>query len=160
MHPRLCSWQVSNGTETPSGRHSVTVDAQAQKEEQEDRDGGQQTQRQYSSLPRWDVPSRVSSLLASPSDCPSASVSLPHAVTYHVPPALSQPLHLTFSIFIQFLFSCLRLYPPSPVPTFPPLYFLIRVSLATKSITTKPLLTYLQTFKSFFAKLFEWNLLM
>ncbi|XP_059183110.1 partitioning defective 3 homolog [Centropristis striata] len=45
------SW-VSNGTETPSGRHSVTVDSQVQKEQQEDRDGFQQAQRQYSSLPR------------------------------------------------------------------------------------------------------------
>ncbi|XP_042366102.1 partitioning defective 3 homolog isoform X1 [Plectropomus leopardus] len=45
------SW-VSNGTETPSGRHSVTVDSQVQKQQQEDRDGFQQAQRQYSSLPR------------------------------------------------------------------------------------------------------------
>uniref|UniRef100_UPI0037E96FBA partitioning defective 3 homolog n=1 Tax=Semicossyphus pulcher TaxID=241346 RepID=UPI0037E96FBA len=44
------SW-VSNGTEAPSGRHSVTVETQAQKQE-EDRDGFQQAQRQYSSLPR------------------------------------------------------------------------------------------------------------
>ncbi|XP_074549248.1 partitioning defective 3 homolog isoform X2 [Halichoeres trimaculatus] len=44
------SW-VSNGTETQSGRHSVTVETQAQKQE-EDRDGFQQAQRQYSSLPR------------------------------------------------------------------------------------------------------------
>ncbi|XP_073344421.1 partitioning defective 3 homolog [Pagrus major] len=43
---------VSNGTETPSGRHSVTVDNQVQKQQQEDRDGFQQAQRQYSSLPR------------------------------------------------------------------------------------------------------------
>nr|XP_019943058.1 PREDICTED: partitioning defective 3 homolog [Paralichthys olivaceus] len=43
------SW-VSNGTETQSGRHSATVETQ--KEQQEDRDGFQQTQRQYSSLPR------------------------------------------------------------------------------------------------------------
>nr|XP_033494840.1 partitioning defective 3 homolog isoform X1 [Epinephelus lanceolatus] len=43
---------VSNGTETPSGRHSVTVDSQVQKQQQEDRDGFQQAQRQYSSLPR------------------------------------------------------------------------------------------------------------
>lgn len=42
------SW-VSNGTD--SGRHSVTVEAQAQKQE-EDRDGFQQAQRQFSSLPR------------------------------------------------------------------------------------------------------------
>ncbi|XP_034416233.1 partitioning defective 3 homolog isoform X2 [Cyclopterus lumpus] len=41
------SW-VSNGTETPSGRHSVTVEAQ----QPEDRDGFQQAQRQYNSLPR------------------------------------------------------------------------------------------------------------
>ncbi|XP_040921328.1 partitioning defective 3 homolog isoform X1 [Toxotes jaculatrix] len=45
------SW-VSNGTETQSGRHSVTVETQVQKQQQEDRDGFQQTQRQYSSLPR------------------------------------------------------------------------------------------------------------
>uniref|UniRef100_A0A8D2ZM94 Par-3 family cell polarity regulator n=1 Tax=Scophthalmus maximus TaxID=52904 RepID=A0A8D2ZM94_SCOMX len=35
-----------------SGRHSVTVETQAQKEQQEDGDGLQQAQRQYSSLPR------------------------------------------------------------------------------------------------------------
>ncbi|XP_070784577.1 partitioning defective 3 homolog [Enoplosus armatus] len=45
------SW-TSNGTETPSGRHSVTVESQVQKQQQEDRDGFQQAQRQYSSLPR------------------------------------------------------------------------------------------------------------
>ncbi|XP_030254878.1 partitioning defective 3 homolog [Sparus aurata] len=44
---------VSNGTEAPSGRHSVTVDSQVQKQQQEDRDQSfQQAQRQYSSLPR------------------------------------------------------------------------------------------------------------
>ncbi|CAF98763.1 unnamed protein product, partial [Tetraodon nigroviridis] len=43
---------VSNGTETPSGRHSVTVETQIQKEEQEGQEDVQQTQRQYSSLPR------------------------------------------------------------------------------------------------------------
>uniref|UniRef100_A0A4W6G6P8 Par-3 family cell polarity regulator n=1 Tax=Lates calcarifer TaxID=8187 RepID=A0A4W6G6P8_LATCA len=45
------SW-ASNGTETQSGRHSVTVETQVQKQQQEDRDGFQQAQRQYSSLPR------------------------------------------------------------------------------------------------------------
>ena len=52
--PDLCNCllQVSNGTEAPSGRHSVTVDSQVQKQQQEDRDGFQQAQRQYSSLPR------------------------------------------------------------------------------------------------------------
>ncbi|XP_035475323.2 partitioning defective 3 homolog isoform X3 [Scophthalmus maximus] len=45
------SW-ASNGTEAQSGRHSVTVETQAQKEQQEDGDGLQQAQRQYSSLPR------------------------------------------------------------------------------------------------------------
>ncbi|CAN9506518.1 unnamed protein product [Ophioblennius macclurei] len=45
------SW-VSNGTETPSGRHSVTVDGQTQKQEQDDQDGFHQAQRQYNSLPR------------------------------------------------------------------------------------------------------------
>ncbi|XP_070708818.1 partitioning defective 3 homolog [Pempheris klunzingeri] len=43
---------VSNGMETPSGRHSVTVETQVQKQQQEDRDGFQHAQRQYSSLPR------------------------------------------------------------------------------------------------------------
>lgn len=43
-----CDLQVSNGMEMPSGRHSVTVETQVQKEEQEDQEG----QRQYSSLPR------------------------------------------------------------------------------------------------------------
>ncbi|XP_039983271.1 partitioning defective 3 homolog isoform X3 [Xiphias gladius] len=45
------SW-VSNGTETQSGRHSVTVETQVQKQKQEDRDGFQKAQKQYSSLPR------------------------------------------------------------------------------------------------------------
>ncbi|XP_044195701.1 partitioning defective 3 homolog isoform X3 [Thunnus albacares] len=45
------SW-ANNGTETASGRHSVTVDTQVQKQQQDDRDGFQQAQRQYSSLPR------------------------------------------------------------------------------------------------------------
>uniref|UniRef100_A0A673C5W7 PDZ domain-containing protein n=1 Tax=Sphaeramia orbicularis TaxID=375764 RepID=A0A673C5W7_9TELE len=41
------------GPYTPtSGRHSVTVETQVQKQEQEDRDGVQQASRQYSSLPR------------------------------------------------------------------------------------------------------------
>ncbi|KAM3593420.1 uncharacterized protein V6R79_012640 [Siganus canaliculatus] len=40
---------VSNGTETLSGRHSVTVDTQVQKQQQDD---FHQAQRQYSSLPR------------------------------------------------------------------------------------------------------------
>ncbi|KAM9333282.1 partitioning defective 3 homolog isoform 2-T2 [Pholidichthys leucotaenia] len=44
------SW-VSNGTEASSGRHSVTVDMQAQEQQQENRDGFQQTQRQYNSVP-------------------------------------------------------------------------------------------------------------
>ncbi|KAL6098111.1 pard3 [Pungitius sinensis] len=44
--------QVGNGTELPSGRHSVSVETQAQKQQQEDRDGFQQGQRQYNSLPR------------------------------------------------------------------------------------------------------------
>ncbi|XP_070842247.1 partitioning defective 3 homolog isoform X2 [Chaetodon trifascialis] len=43
---------VSNGTETLSGRHSVTVETQVQKQQQEDRDSFQQAQRQYNSLPR------------------------------------------------------------------------------------------------------------
>ncbi|XP_038147960.1 partitioning defective 3 homolog isoform X2 [Cyprinodon tularosa] len=42
--------QVSNGTETQSGRHSATVDTPNQ--QQEDRDGFQQASRHYSSLPR------------------------------------------------------------------------------------------------------------
>ncbi|XP_041670517.1 partitioning defective 3 homolog [Cheilinus undulatus] len=45
------SW-MSNGTEVQSGRHSVTVETQAQKQQEEDRDSFQQAQRQYSSLPR------------------------------------------------------------------------------------------------------------
>ncbi|XP_032359463.1 LOW QUALITY PROTEIN: partitioning defective 3 homolog [Etheostoma spectabile] len=55
------SW-VSNGTETLSGRHSVTVETQVQKQQQEDRDGFQQAQRQYNSLPRQPrkTPSTVS----------------------------------------------------------------------------------------------------
>uniref|UniRef100_A0A3B5ASL6 Par-3 family cell polarity regulator n=1 Tax=Stegastes partitus TaxID=144197 RepID=A0A3B5ASL6_9TELE len=44
---------VTNGTDaTQSGRHSVTVDSQVQKQQQDDRDGFQQAPRQYSSLPR------------------------------------------------------------------------------------------------------------
>ncbi|XP_038579932.1 partitioning defective 3 homolog isoform X2 [Micropterus salmoides] len=43
--------RVSNGTETQSGRHSVTV-VETQVQKQEDRDGFQQAHRQYSSLPR------------------------------------------------------------------------------------------------------------
>ncbi|XP_039646285.1 partitioning defective 3 homolog isoform X4 [Perca fluviatilis] len=55
------SW-VSNGTETLSGRHSVTVETQVQKQQQEDRDGFQPAQRQYNSLPRQPrkTPSTVS----------------------------------------------------------------------------------------------------
>ncbi|XP_028289219.1 partitioning defective 3 homolog isoform X2 [Parambassis ranga] len=51
------SW-VSNGTEMPSGRRSVTMESQAQKQQpqqqhqQEDRDGFQQGSRQFNSLPR------------------------------------------------------------------------------------------------------------
>ncbi|KAG7216698.1 hypothetical protein INR49_021068 [Caranx melampygus] len=50
------SW-LGNGTETQSGRHSVTVETQVQKQQQQqqqqdDRDSFQQAQRQYSSLPR------------------------------------------------------------------------------------------------------------
>uniref|UniRef100_A0A3B4TIE6 Par-3 family cell polarity regulator n=1 Tax=Seriola dumerili TaxID=41447 RepID=A0A3B4TIE6_SERDU len=37
---------------TQSGRHSVTVETQVEKQQQDDRDGFQQAQRQYSSLPR------------------------------------------------------------------------------------------------------------
>ncbi|KAM4606360.1 partitioning defective 3 homolog [Polymixia lowei] len=43
---------ANNGTEAQTGRHSVTVEAQAQKQQQEDREGFQQAQRHYSSLPR------------------------------------------------------------------------------------------------------------
>uniref|UniRef100_A0A3Q1CPV1 PDZ domain-containing protein n=1 Tax=Amphiprion ocellaris TaxID=80972 RepID=A0A3Q1CPV1_AMPOC len=43
---------VTNGTEAQSGRHSVTVDTQVQKQQQDDRDGFQQAPRQYNSLPR------------------------------------------------------------------------------------------------------------
>ncbi|XP_023182509.1 partitioning defective 3 homolog isoform X2 [Xiphophorus maculatus] len=46
------SW-VSNGTETPSGRHSATAETQQQQQQQqEDGDGFQQAPRQYNSLPR------------------------------------------------------------------------------------------------------------
>lgn len=89
----LCDLQVSNGTEAPSGRHSVTVETQIQKEEQEDQEGFQQAQRQYSSLPRWDAAQLVG--------FKSVSVHLfasSNFVTYHVPSDLSQPLHLTLSI--------------------------------------------------------------
>lgn len=51
VYLRPCDLQVSNGMEMPSGRHSVTVETQVQKEEQEDQEG----QRQYSSLPRWEA---------------------------------------------------------------------------------------------------------
>ncbi|KAM8822957.1 partitioning defective 3 homolog isoform 8-T8 [Spinachia spinachia] len=44
--------EVTNGMELPSGRHSVSVETQAQKQQQEDRDCFQQGQRQYNSLPR------------------------------------------------------------------------------------------------------------
>ncbi|KAK2858660.1 hypothetical protein Q5P01_003280 [Channa striata] len=55
------SW-VSSGMETQSGRHSVTVETQVQKQQQEDRDGFHQSQRKYSSLPRQPHknPSKVS----------------------------------------------------------------------------------------------------
>ncbi|KAM7390781.1 hypothetical protein PAMA_008799 [Pampus argenteus] len=43
------SW-ANSGTETPSGRHSVTMETQVQKQQQDD--GFQQAPRQYSSLPR------------------------------------------------------------------------------------------------------------
>uniref|UniRef100_A0A7N8XSP5 Par-3 family cell polarity regulator n=1 Tax=Mastacembelus armatus TaxID=205130 RepID=A0A7N8XSP5_9TELE len=46
FHP---SW---NGTETPSGRHSVTAEMSVQKLQPADRDGFQQAQRKYNSLPR------------------------------------------------------------------------------------------------------------
>ncbi|XP_047424736.1 partitioning defective 3 homolog isoform X2 [Mugil cephalus] len=42
--------RVSNGTEAQSGRHSVTVDSQVQKQQQDD--SYQQSQRQYNSLTR------------------------------------------------------------------------------------------------------------
>ncbi|XP_069067335.1 partitioning defective 3 homolog isoform X10 [Pleurodeles waltl] len=42
----------NSSTYTQSGRHSVSVEVQAQRERQEDREGFQQAQRQYSSLPR------------------------------------------------------------------------------------------------------------
>ncbi|KAM6900623.1 partitioning defective 3 homolog [Xenentodon cancila] len=45
------SW-MSNGTETQSGRRSATFETQAQKQQQEDGDCCQPTQRQYNSLPR------------------------------------------------------------------------------------------------------------
>ncbi|XP_026148084.1 partitioning defective 3 homolog isoform X2 [Mastacembelus armatus] len=48
FHP---SW-VKNGTETPSGRHSVTAEMSVQKLQPADRDGFQQAQRKYNSLPR------------------------------------------------------------------------------------------------------------
>ncbi|XP_056155039.1 partitioning defective 3 homolog [Lampris incognitus] len=53
---------ANNGMETPSGRHSVTVDAQAHKQQQDEREGSQQAPRQYNSLPRQPrkTPSTVS----------------------------------------------------------------------------------------------------
>ncbi|XP_067342139.1 partitioning defective 3 homolog isoform X3 [Channa argus] len=53
---------VNPGMDTQSGRHSVTVETQVQKQQQEDRDGFQQSQRNYSSLPRQPPknPSKVS----------------------------------------------------------------------------------------------------
>ncbi|XP_068160046.1 partitioning defective 3 homolog [Antennarius striatus] len=53
---------VNSGAEIPSGRHSVTVDNELQKQQQDDRDGFQQTQRHYGSLPRQPrkTPSMVS----------------------------------------------------------------------------------------------------
>ncbi|KPP75392.1 partitioning defective 3-like, partial [Scleropages formosus] len=40
------------GPYTPSGRHSVSVETQVQRQRQEERESFQQAQRQYSSLPR------------------------------------------------------------------------------------------------------------
>ncbi|XP_034027833.1 partitioning defective 3 homolog isoform X2 [Thalassophryne amazonica] len=45
------SW-AANGTENQSGRHSATVETQVQKHNQDNREGVQQTQRMYNSLPR------------------------------------------------------------------------------------------------------------
>uniref|UniRef100_A0A3P9H7I1 Par-3 family cell polarity regulator n=1 Tax=Oryzias latipes TaxID=8090 RepID=A0A3P9H7I1_ORYLA len=43
---------VSNGTESQSGRHSATVETQAEKQPQNEADSFQQAQRHYNSLPR------------------------------------------------------------------------------------------------------------
>uniref|UniRef100_H2LIX9 Par-3 family cell polarity regulator n=1 Tax=Oryzias latipes TaxID=8090 RepID=H2LIX9_ORYLA len=43
---------VSNGTESKSGRHSATVETQAEKQPQNEADSFQQAQRHYNSLPR------------------------------------------------------------------------------------------------------------
>lgn len=47
--------KVSNGTESKSGRHSATVETQAEKQPQNEADSFQQAQRHYNSLPRWDT---------------------------------------------------------------------------------------------------------
>lgn len=85
----VCNLQVSNGKENPSGRHSVTVETQIQKEEQEDQKDFQQAQRQYSSLPRWDVVQLTSLkfILVHLS-------ALSNLVTYHITISSSSVLHI------------------------------------------------------------------
>lgn len=96
--------QANNGMETPSGRHSVTVDTQVQKQQQDDRDGFQQAQRQYSSLPRWDIFLHVLSVFHL-SVCACASLWL---ITF-ILPFLNLFIWL-FSISINFFPSYLCLY--------------------------------------------------
>lgn len=114
--------QVSNGTETQSGRHSVTVETQVQKQQQDDRDGFQQAQRQYSSLPRWDIlPLRLSLFHL------SVSVSLPSLwlITSFLPflnlfiwlfgfPFFSFPHICAFILFFFFTLTPLWLQSQSP----------------------------------------------
>lgn len=98
--------QVSNGTETLSGRHSVTVETQVQKQQQEDRDGFQQAQRQYNSLPRWD--------------------RLPSSIWRGR--ERSRPLHSAFSDFHQFLFLIFV-----PLPFFLHTFFNVSLWLQSQS---------------------------
>lgn len=78
------------------------------------------------------------------SNCPCIHAAASTPLTYHVLPALSQPLHLTFFDFHQFLFLTFLPSPTSPLPH-------LSLWLPSKSITTKPLSTNLQTFKRFLA---------
>lgn len=71
----FCFYQATNGTEASSARHSVTTESQVQKQQQDDKDSFQQAQRQFNSLPRWDIVPAVLSVrpvcLSAPVLCPS-----------------------------------------------------------------------------------------
>lgn len=97
-------WILQVGNRMETGRHSITVETQVQKQQQEERDDFQQAQRKYNSLPRWDLLCPLLAFLSL-----SLSLSLPSLWLF----TFSLPfLDLDSHQFLFLIFVSLSLFSP------------------------------------------------